>query len=63
MLLKNIDKKTTNMVMTILLNKYLLTGIPVVDEALNNSMKLSNVGLATKNLGGYSINSSNGLKA
>jgi hypothetical protein len=51
------------MVMTILLNKYLLTGIPVVDEALNNSMKLSNVGLATKNLGGYSINSSNGLKA
>ena len=50
-------------VITSVLNKYLISGTPVEVAVLNNSVKLLNVGFCTKNLGGNKNSSSKGLKA
>ena len=55
--------KTVITVVITLLNKYLEAGMLVLEERLNSDIKLSRVGLRTKNLGGYAISSSIGLKA
>ncbi len=45
------------------LNKYLVIGTPVLDAALNKSVKFLSVGFCTKNLGGNWNNSSSGFNA
>lgn len=46
-----------------LLNTYLDKGIPDSSEKVKSNRKFSNVGLLTRNRGGYANNSVNGLNA
>jgi hypothetical protein len=60
---KTMEENTTDAVIMMLLNMYLVMGIPAVLEAFASFVKLSQVGLDTKNLGGKANSSSMGLKA
>jgi len=56
-------KRTVLPVVKILLNKYLVTGIALFEEVAVRLMKFCNVGRVVNSFGGYTSNSSSGLKA